>query len=349
MFALISANSHQAQPSVAAFLVASLLAMLALLWVRPHLSARAVMLGSALLCLIGLCGRPLFEDDHYRYLWDGYRTVTAGSPFGTAPEVFFGDEKVPLPMQRVLDGVNYPEVATIYGPGFQFVFALSYLIAPGNDIVLRALLALAQLSLVGLLLRHRSAPAVALYAWNPLVFKEIALSGHPDVLVPLLLLAAWALRSGLSRAVLLGLAVATKIVALAAWPLLLSGRALWPRSWADRLTRFLFALTIASMTVLLTYLPFDGAASDLVGLKVFARDWSFNAALHAPMATWLGDASARATAAVLATLAILALRWRAFSDQQGAQAIPALHGVFGVLLVFSPVINPWYLLCLLIR
>ena len=213
MFALIAANSRQSQPSVAAFLVASLLAMLGLLRVRQHLSVRAVMLGSALLCLIGLCGRPLFEDDHYRYLWDGYRTVTAGSPFGAAPDIFFGDEKVPLPMQRVLDGVNYPEVATIYGPGLQFVFALSYLIAPGNDIVLRALLALAQLFLVGLLLRHRSAPAVALYAWNPLVFKEIALSGHPDVLVPMLLLVAWELHVGFWRAVLVGLAAATKIVA----------------------------------------------------------------------------------------------------------------------------------------
>jgi alpha-1,6-mannosyltransferase len=345
-YALIAANSHQAQSSVAVLLFGSVLAMLGVLIIGKHVSARTVMLGSLLLCLIGLCGRPLFEDDHYRYLWDGYRTVTTGNPFGAAPELFFADENVPPPMQRVLDGINYPEVATIYGPGLQYVFALSYLMAPGNDVVLRALLAVAQLCLVGMLLRRQSAAAVALYAWNPLVFKEIALSGHPDVLVPMLLLVGWWLRAGWWCAILVGLATATKIVALVAWPLLLSDRSPSPRLGGP-FARAVIAGIIASLTLLLTYLPFAGAASDLSGLNVFARDWAFNAALHAPLAAWLGDKLARATGAVLVMLIVVTLSWRARSDPEGAQTLPPLHIVFGVLLLFSPVINPWYLLWLL--
>lgn len=336
-FALIAAISHQVQPSVAAFLLASAFAMASLLCIRQQLSARMVLLGSALLCVIGLCGRPLFEDDHYRYLWDGYRTVTSGSPFGTAPEQFFDDERVPMVMQGVLDGINHPQVATIYGPGLQSVFAASYLLAPGNDVALRTLLALAHLALVGLLLRNQSAPAVALYAWNPLVFKEIPLSSHPDALVPLLLLASWQLRAGAGRAALAGLAAATKIVALAAWPLLLR----------DRFVGTVVAGCIASATLLLTYLPFTGAASDLAGLNVFARDWTFNAALYEPLAAWVGDARARGLAAALAALMIVAISWRAIPDRESARELPALHLVFAILLVLSPVINPWYLLWVL--
>lgn len=352
LFALIAANSHQAQPSVAVLVIASVLAMLGLLSIRMHLTARTMMLGSVLMCLIGLGGRPLFEDDHYRYLWDGYRSFSAGSPFGAAPEQFFEDQKVPPSMQRVLDGINYPEVATLYGPGLQFLFASTYLIAPGNERMLRAVLGLAQLGLVGLLLRYQSAPAVALYAWNPLVFKEIALSGHPDALVPLLLLAGWGFRTGPWRSVFAGLAAATKIVALAAWPLLLSDRATWsrmrgPRLRDSRIARLLLAGTVASLTLLLSYLPFSGGATDLVGLNVFARDWTFNSALHTPLAAWLGDAQARVVAAVLATLIIVGLSWHAHSDQHAAYPLPPLHTVFGVLLLFSPVINPWYVLWLL--
>src|SRR5688572_4124569 len=141
-------------------------------------SSRGVWLIGASLALIGLSGQPLFEDDFYRYLWDGYRTATAGTPYGAAPEAYFADVDVPEKFRSVLDRINNPEVPTIYGPMLQGLFYLGYLVDPANERILRIFWCVANLTLVGMLLHRYPAHRVALYAWNPLVFKEVCLSGH---------------------------------------------------------------------------------------------------------------------------------------------------------------------------
>ena len=45
--------------------------------------------------ICGLVGGPLLEDDFYRYLWDGYRFATTGTPYAAVPEAFFTDPTVP--------------------------------------------------------------------------------------------------------------------------------------------------------------------------------------------------------------------------------------------------------------
>ena len=82
--------------------------------------------------ICGLAGGPFYEDDFYRYLWDAYRFATTGTPYGVAPEEFFVDPGVPESFQRVLDGINYPELPTIYGPTTQLVFLLGYVVQPAS-------------------------------------------------------------------------------------------------------------------------------------------------------------------------------------------------------------------------
>ena len=44
------------------------------------------IMGLALvLRLVAVQADPLLEDDHYRYLWDGHRTLTALDPYRLAP------------------------------------------------------------------------------------------------------------------------------------------------------------------------------------------------------------------------------------------------------------------------
>ena len=127
----------------------------------------------------GLAGGPFYEDDFYRYLWDGYRFATTGTPYGPAPETFFVDPSVPPAMQSLLSGINYPELPTIYAPVTQVIFLLGYWVNPGSVAVLQAILILLDLALVVLLLRLAPARNVLLYAWCPLVIKEIAFTAHP--------------------------------------------------------------------------------------------------------------------------------------------------------------------------
>ncbi len=304
--------------------------------VNASAGKRQVWLVGAVIAVIGLAGTPLFEDDYYRYLWDGFRTAATGTPYGIAPERFFFDDSVPQPFHAILDRINNPEVATIYGPVLEGLFYLGFLIDPGNERLLRLFWAVANLGLTALLLRKVPAHRVALYAWNPLVLKEVYLSGHPDAVLALLLCAGWLLgRKPIDTGfgIALGLAAGVKIVAFAALPLLL--RAKQP----------LLAGLAAVMALALAYLPFllGGAAeSDLKGLLVFAQRWEFNPSpLFLGMRYVMGETAAKL---LLAALVMSAATWLLLRRRESEPVLPPLHIMFGAVLLVSPVVNPWYLL-----
>ena len=286
---------------------------------------------------IGLFGDPIFEDDFYRYLWDGYRTVTVSDPYGVAPEAFFADPAVPARFQTILGQINYPEVPTIYGPVLQWLFALGYVIAPGEVWPLKLLLCLADVALLRLLARLAPPGQVLLYAWNPLVIKEIAFTAHSDGLMPLFLIAAWfctRAHQPLRAAGLLAIAVAVKLPALLLLPFLLR----W-KSWKSVAV---FGITLAGL-----YLPLvPRGASDWAGLKVFANHWEFNPALFGLLTLTVDPSLARWLLAgtVLSCVAALFLRSRGLA-QQGA--LPRGDLILGTLVLCSPVINPWYWLWVL--
>ena len=286
--------------------------------------------------LCGLAGGPFYEDDFYRYLWDAYRFATTGTPYGAAPEEFFVDAGVPALFQRVLDGINYPELPTIYGPTTQLVFLLGYWVQPASVTALQAILIAVDLVTVALLLRLTTPANVLLYAWCPLVVKEIAFTAHPDGAGVCLLLGAIMLarrRRWPGAAVCLGLAAGAKTFGLLLAPLVLAGARV--RYW------ILFAATLAAL-----YAPFAvRGGTDLASLQVFAREWEFNSALFG----LLGSVAPRFESRLALGL-LFVLFWGYYNfvyTRSGAQGIPRGDWVYGVLLAASPVINPWYLLWLL--
>ena len=285
--------------------------------------------------LCGLVGGPIYEDDFYRYLWDGYRFAQTGTPYGVAPEAFFTDPTVPAVFQRILDQVNYPELPTIYGPLTELLFLAAYGLRPGSVAALQALLIVVDLLAIALLLRLAPARAVLLYAWCPLVVKEVAFTAHPDIAAVVLLLASVVLarRQRLrAAAVCLALAVGAKVLALLLVPFVLSRARLV--HWG------LFAAVLVSL-----YLPFVWqGGTDLATLVVFAREWEFNAALFGLLTPWMPAGLARA-ACGLALAAGLA--WYYVRYRQSAAAVPRGDWIYGALLALWPVVNPWYLLWLL--
>ena len=294
-----------------------------------------MVLWAVLFRFCGMLGGPLFEDDFFRYLWDGYRFAMDGTPYGRAPEEFFGDPNVPEQFHRVLDGINYPELPTIYGPVTQLLFLLAYAVRPATVLPLQTMLVLTDLATIVLLLRLAPPRAVLLYAWCPLVVKEVAFTAHPDALGVCLLVAAIALaRSGRVRAaaVLLALAASTKVFALLLVPFVLAGAG-W-RAW------MLFAAVVA--LVRLPFLIWSGGEAST--LAVFALEWKFNAALFDVLAFALMDLHAR----VLAGLLFVAFWWWCLvRHRRSPDAVPRGDWIIGALLVLGPVINPWYLLWLL--
>lgn len=286
--------------------------------------------------ICGLIGGPFYEDDFYRYLWDAFRFIQDGTPYGLPPEAFFQDMSVPDRFQRILDGINYPELPTIYGPVTQLVFLGGYGLAPGSVTALQALMILFDLMTIGLLLRLAPAQAVLLYAWSPLVIKEIAFTAHPDGVAVFLVLAAVVLvrRDRVyGAAIFLALAVGAKILALLVVPFILLRARL--RIWG------IFFGTLA-----LIYLPFVlQGSTDLETLLVFTREWEFNAALFSLLKPWVPNATARVVCGLVLAIAIgiyyLVYRQRAHGT------IVRGDWIYGGLFALWPVVNSWYLLWLL--
>ena len=286
--------------------------------------------------ICGLAGGPFFEDDFYRYLWDGYRFATTGTPYGSAPEAFFADPGVPAMFHGILNGINYPDLPTIYAPVTQVVFLLGYWLKPGSVAALQAILIAVDLAVILLLLRLAPAGNVMLYAWCPLVVKEIAFTAHPDGIGVCLLLAAILLSRNhrwWSAAVCLGMAVGAKIFALVLAPLVLVGAGFG--HWV------LFVVTLAAL-----YAPFvlQGGAG-FESLAVFAREWEFNSAAFGLLTTVLRPFEAKLGLGLLC--GVFCVRYYFRYSRSRMREVPRGDWLYGVLLMASPVINPWYLLWVL--
>ncbi len=181
-----------------------------------------ILVGAALLRISLLATPPNFSGDAWRYLWDARVTLHGYSPY-----VYIPDAKplVPLHDNLVYGQMGYHDVPTLYPPAAQALYLLSYLLAPSNIVVLKAIFLCFDLTTCGvlaLLLKRKGLdPArCILYAWCPLPVVEFAVQGHIDVVmltfVVLMVLCAQGTgyRARLLTGFLLGLATLTKLYPL---------------------------------------------------------------------------------------------------------------------------------------
>lgn len=343
-FALAVASHFAVNVQLVSVMLASIVgALLAVYIVRSprfeSLQVSSVLNLAVALTLLALLGNPILEDDYYRYLWDAFRFANDGTPYGVAPSAFFDDATVPPLFQSVLNFINYPDIPTIYGPVLQVFFLAGYAIAPGSVFALQSLNAVIVLATLLLLARCGAKPRwLLLYAVSPLVLKESVMTAHPDALTGFLALAAFAICGGRWLWVggaTLGLAVASKVSAGILIPFL------WVRGGVCASVAFVGTLIVC-------YLPFFWlAGSDISSLANFAQHWRFNPLLYA-MLEWLaGPHGGRVLAAIGIVSIAASLYWRDARVVADRPTIPPADIVLGALLLFSPVVNPWYLLWLL--
>jgi hypothetical protein len=243
--------------------------------------------------LILLPSAPIQEIDFYRYLWDGQLVAHGFNPYHFSPAQLdrwssaappgsdlFGQGELSRSSETVtsiFQRVHHREVPTVYPPAAQWVFAAAAALTPGNASCWTHILVLkvgfvaldlgTMLVLVGLLRRLQMPTSWCLaYGWCPLAIKEVANSGHLDVVavffttLALYLLVSNrsatkeqdrpALAATLAAGLALGLAVLAK-----SYPIILL-----PVVGAFLLVRFggraLLVLGVFAATVVLGYLPF---------------------------------------------------------------------------------------------
>lgn len=282
----------------------------------------------------------LYDDDIWRYLWEGHAWSAGVNPMRTPPaqldeyeleqrdpalqKRLFGDRR----WSAVYDNIGYRQVASPYPWMAHAVFRAADLLAPASVLGFKLLILAFDLGAVWLLMRlagsgPRASVALLAYAWNPLVIKEFAGSAHIDAVLVFLLLGAVTLL-GLRGGLLAGAAALVKPIALVFAPAFLR-RAGWKG-----------ALGFAASAALLLWTRPDG-------LLVYAETWTFNPALFrlVPGGRTVGIAIGAAV-----VLAVAAWRFRKDDGSPSALNRQAIW-VLGSFLLMTPMFAPWYLTWLL--
>ena len=290
---------------------------------------------------------PGLSHDSWRYLWDARVTLHGYSPY-----VYWPEDKVfsSLHDQVIYANSRYRDSPTLYPPGAQAVFLVSYLLSPSNLYFLKGIFIGFEMVTCGalaLLLIHKGLDPrrIVIYAWCPLPIVEYALQGHVDAITVtftvLSVLCATSARRG-SRVLtgfLIGMATLTKI-----YPILLLVVIMRRRDWA------LLATCLA--TIILGYIPYLilGHGQVLGYLSGYASEQGGNAGIVQLVTYWISHDHGYKLAAtimqqhivdaiVVAGMSFIVLLLRLF---KGLSIEAGTLLLIGTMLAISSHIFPWY-------
>ena len=303
----------------------------------------------------------LWDNDVWRYLWDGHVTAAGISPYRTPPQAVldasdlgeqWADDLVEEgPWFDVLDAMSYRDHASVYPPLALGLFRAAHAVSPGSVFTWKLLLV--SFDWMGcvlflLLLRAVRRPdgLVAWLAWNPLLLKEVAGSGHLEgALVPLLVAGLFALALGRGAWAAVALAAATL---LKLWPLLLAPALL--------LRSRLHVWWIYGGLVALGLLPWrDDLGALLEALRSFGGSWVFNPGAwllieRAALALGAGETAAALARGCHLGITALVCGWlglRALRDKSDQPVLTAVSAdwlwILMAYLLLAPTVMPWYL------
>jgi hypothetical protein len=307
-----------------------------------------IVLGGALL-LRGML-LPIAPDlshDSWRYLWDARVTLHGYSPYVYVPS---DPRLLPLRNDFLYSIIRFRTVPTLYPPGAQAFYLLSYLLAPANLVFFKVLLTACEIisccTLAWLLKKRGTDPARCIvYAWAPLPIIEFAIQGHVDALTIMLMLLTVACAQSTRRGarvltgVLLALATLTKI-----YPILLLAVVLRKRDWA--------LLAACTATIVLAYVPYIILGhGQIVGFfSTYASEHTPNAGITMHTIDWLATImhlSATLTQRLTYLLdlalvggAVLIVWWLRLHRRVSVEA--GVLVLIGVTFAASSHIFPWY-------
>ena len=288
-----------------------------------------ILIPALLFRLIVFWSPPSLSEDFYRYLWDG-RVQNAGiGPYDSPPQgkelAFLRDENY--------ERINHKDFKTPYPAAAETIFHVFAGITT-QPVVFKAFIAIFDIGLLGILRRlllaeKRNAAWLLLYAWHPLPILEFSGSGHMDIMGICLLFAAYLLLRG-KRFFLSGIAFACAVL------IKYLPAATIPWFWKQGKWKFLIsAVTVGSLFVYQYYTP---DLKMFAGVMAFYKKWWFNDSLFGILRNLLHGAEPARVAGMCFALIALGFSYGAnFSFYRSAFV------VFGTVILFSPVVHPWYL------
>jgi hypothetical protein len=326
-----------------------------------------IVSGAFILRMMLLPLPPGLSHDSWRYLWDARVTLHGFSPYVYPP---WSKELAALQHTILYTNSRFRNVPTIYPPGAQVVYLISYLLAPANLYFLKGFFVIFDMvtcvALIVLLGRKGlDQRRVILYAWCPLPIIEFAIQGHVDVITLtftiLAILAAsnHSVRGYMLTGFLIGLATLTKIYPILLLVVILpDGNDKGTPVMQRMIYHYLPLLGSCFATIIIGYLPYLilGHGQAFGFFAAYASEQGQNAGITQQIVHWFGDQLRLPLAKtitlehlvdiiVIGTVSaiVFVLRWcNRISIEAGTFIL------FGVILSISSHVFPWYTTILLL-
>ncbi len=352
------------------YLLLFLFYFLAIYFIPPSPSSKTkkinlkiILIFAVLFRIVLLPSNPIQEDDFYRYMWDGKVLLKGVNPYKYSPGKiseftadfdkgeYTHDEIKELELLNLLrfdnsqtetlfDRINHPDVPTIYPPFSQTVFIIAEFIFGGTIIGLRVVLLLFDLLTVWvvlLLLKQQKLNPLhsIIYAWSPLVIKEISNSLHIES-IPLLFLTGSLYLLLASRTVssmfLYALSILSKYYSVILFPVFFA------RICKERGLKIVAAGLALFFTLVFFCLPFlEDEWSIFKGLVIYGNQWERNDSIFALINFFIGNH--QTTLLVVSLLFLFILGYVTYNTISTIQKVLVLLSAFFLLI---PTQYPWY-------
>jgi alpha-1,6-mannosyltransferase len=279
---------------------------------------------------------PIGSDDYYRYLWDGKVQANGINPYIYAPD---DHTLIPLHSELLPEKVSYPKIRTIYFPVSQFLFTLAYIASGENATGLKIILLFAELllliSLYYLFKRFSiELKYILVYAVLPLVFFQFFIDAHVDLTGAALMIASVTLyfydKKFLSY-ILLGLSISVKPTGLLLIPFLFQNE--------QKVLNKLKLVFIPIFVFILTFLPYVFTATPYESIINFTAKWTFNGMIYNILDIFLSN-----NLTIRLICGILFLIVFIFLFLSKISSLKKIYLSLFLLMIFSPVVHPWYLI-----
>ena len=277
---------------------------------------------------------PSTSPDVYRYIWEGKVLYNGFNPYSNSPDA---NELKGL-RDEVYPKVTFKNIPSIYPPFAQVVFFSSYIISGSSVTGIKIIYLLCEIItmifLLKLLLRKKIKPElIILYAWLPLPVMEYFVNAHIDVVgIMFLVMFFYFMEKGkpVSSALSFTMAFLVKLYPVFLLPLVFKEL---------KLKKAIQFLTIFVIISALFYLPFlSGRLSVTDALSIYVSRWEFNASVYYVLTAFIHNhelARMICGVCILITAGTITFYYKNF--------IKASFGILLAVLIFSPVVYPWYL------
>lgn len=293
---------------------------------------------------------PIGSDDIYRYIWDGKVQAHGINPYKYAPN----DSSLTFLHSEILpQKVNFPYLKTIYFPLSQWLFYLGYKLSGEQVWGYKLLLLICDiLTIIALLLiiRELNKPYkfILLYILCPLPIIQFALDSHLDGFgLPLLAFSIlFYLKMKLTASnqrkinlwfalILLGLSFSIKPIGILLLPILFFSE--------EKINDKIKIILIPFAACLIQFVPYLITSNPFESLFVFAKHWSFNGSVFSLLNSFIkNNQITRIVCGILFLISLIPIYLSQVYLKQEDFIKKFYYSVL-LLLIFSPVVHPWYI------